>query len=161
MGTTNGRRKNFKAVIMMVILATSGLGLTVYASGAQTAKNQDGDLFIPASEITEKATFYTVTADGVKIEIFAVRATDGSIRTAFNTCQVCFDSGRGYYKQDGSVFVCQNCGNRFKTSDIEKIKGGCNPVPIMPENKTVTEKGVTISRSFLAGAKVIFENWKY
>jgi uncharacterized membrane protein len=161
MGTINERLKNFKTAITMVIVAAASLYLTMYAFGAQTTKNQDGDIFIPASDITEKATFYTVTVDGVKIEIFAVKAPDGSIRTAFNTCQVCFDSGRGYYKQDGNVFVCQNCGNRFRTSDIEKIKGGCNPVPIMPENKTVTEKGVTIPRSFLAEAKVIFEKWKY
>lgn len=36
-----------------------------------------------------------------------------TIRTAFNTCQVCYSSGRGYYVQEGNVLVCQNCGNRF------------------------------------------------
>lgn len=29
------------------------------------------------------------------------------IRTAFNTCQVCYSSGKGYYVQSGNVLVCQ------------------------------------------------------
>jgi uncharacterized membrane protein len=170
------KRPNIKtAVLVLVALVAIGIGFSSFVSetGRESGGNNapvaeaadktpgDGDLFIPASEITEKATFYPVTVDGVKMEIFAVKAPDGTIRTAFNTCQVCYDSGRGYYIQDGSVFVCQNCGNRFRTSDIEKIKGGCNPVPIMPENKIVDENGITISKDFLIEAKVIFGNWKY
>jgi uncharacterized membrane protein len=89
-----------------------------------------------------------------------VEAPDGTIRTAFNTCQVCYDSGRGYYKQDGNVLVCQNCGNRFKMNQVEVQSGGCNPVPIFSENKTVTDETITISGEFLTEAKVIFANWK-
>ena len=62
---------------------------------------------------------------------------------AFNTCQVCYDSGRGYYVQEGDVLVCQNCGNRFSAEQVELIKGGCNPVPIDSENKT--DDGTTIT----------------
>jgi uncharacterized membrane protein len=90
----------------------------------------------------------------------AVEAPDGTIRTAFNTCQVCYDSGRGYYKQDGSVLVCQNCGNRFRMNQVEVQLGGCNPVPIFSENKTVTDETITISSEFLTEAKAIFANWK-
>ena len=49
------------------------------------------------------------------MEIVAVKALDGSIRTAFNTCQVCYNSGRGYYQQEGNELVCQNCGNWKKS----------------------------------------------
>jgi uncharacterized membrane protein len=94
------------------------------------ADAEDGGLFIPAGDITEKAVFYPLNVDGVDMEVFAVKAPDGTIRTAFNTCQLCYDSGYGYFVQDGGVFVCQNCGNRFKASDIETVNGGCNPLPI-------------------------------
>ncbi|MDR0765065.1 MAG: DUF2318 domain-containing protein [Synergistaceae bacterium] len=130
-----------------------------FSAGAEILP--DGGLFIPAGEVTEKAVFYPLKIDGVDMEVFAVKAPDGTIRTAFNTCQVCYDSGAGYYAQEGDVFVCRNCGNRFSTSDIEIVKGGCNPVPILPEHKTADENGITIPKEFLARAKVIFINWKY
>jgi uncharacterized membrane protein len=143
------------AIVVLSIAVLSGAGSVGHA-----AELDNGDLFIPAEEVTETATFYPVTVDGTEMEIFAVKAPDGAIRTAFNTCQVCYASGRGYYKQEGNALVCQNCGNRFRTSDIEVVHGGCNPVPITPKYKTTDEKGVTIPRDFLVRAKVIFENWK-
>ncbi len=122
--------------------------------------SKDGDLIIPVADVTENASFYGYEIDGTTIEVLAIKAEDGSIRTAFNTCQVCYDSGRGYYKQEGDDLVCQNCGNRFSASDVEVSKGGCNPVPIFSENKTVDNTNITISKDFLAQAKVIFDNWK-
>jgi hypothetical protein len=118
------------------------------------------DLVIPISEISEKATFYPVEIDGTELEVLAVKAPDGTIRTAFNTCEVCYDSGRGYYEQDGSVLVCQNCGSRFQTSQVEVASQGCNPWPIVPENKTVDNETITIAYDFLKEATIIFQNWK-
>jgi uncharacterized membrane protein len=123
-----------------------------------TVKN--ADLVIPISDISAVAKFYPVEIDGTQLEVFAVKAADGTIRTAFNTCQVCYDSGRGYYEQDGSVLVCQNCGNRFQMNQVEVQSGGCNPVPIFAQNKTVDDENITISKDYLAQAKVIFSNWK-
>ncbi|MTK09207.1 MAG: DUF2318 domain-containing protein [Hungatella sp.] len=120
----------------------------------------DTDLVIPVSDISEKVSFYPVEADGTKMEVLAVKAPDGTIRTAFNTCQVCYDSGRGYYKQDGNELVCQNCGNRFPMSRVEVEAGGCNPWPIFDQNKTVTDESITISSDFLKESKQIFANWK-
>jgi len=45
-------------------------------------------------------------------------------------------------------------------SQVEVQSGGCNPVPIFPEYKTVTEESITIPKDFLAQAKAIFGNWK-
>ena len=94
------------------------------------------------------------------LEVLAVKAPDGTIRTAFNTCQVCYSSGKGYYVQQGNKLVCQNCGNKFAMGDIQVTKGGCNPVPIMPEDKVVTDTAITIPKATLSEAKVIFEKWK-
>jgi uncharacterized membrane protein len=120
----------------------------------------DSNIVIPVREITETAKFYPAKINGTKLEILAVKAPDGSIRTAFNTCQVCYSSGNGYYVQEGDVLVCQNCGNRFAMNDVEVTRGGCNPVPITSEYKTVEEDTITISKEFLAEATVIFKNWK-
>jgi uncharacterized membrane protein len=120
----------------------------------------DKDLVIKVSEITENAVFYPVDIDGTRLEVLVVKAPDGTIRTAFNTCQVCYGSGRGFYKQQGTVLVCQNCGNRFRMSQVEVRSGGCNPVPIFPQNKTVTAQTITVSKDFLKEAKAIFARWK-
>jgi hypothetical protein len=84
----------------------------------------DRDLVIQVAEVTENAVFYPVDIGGTRIEVLAVRAPNGTIRTAFNTCQVCYGSGRGFYKQQGTVLVCQNCGNRFRMSQVEVRSGG-------------------------------------
>lgn len=139
-------------VAIFIIKGTFGAG--------NTAASSTGDLIIPISEVTEKAKFYPYTTDGTKMEVVALKASDGTIRTALNTCQVCFDSGRGYYKQEGDVLVCQNCGNRFQADQVEIVKGGCNPVPIMKENKTDDGTNITISAEFLKQNKDLFANWK-
>lgn len=128
--------------------------------GGNDVSSKGEDLVIPVGDITEEATFYPIEIDGTSLEVLAVKAPDGTIRTAFNTCEICYDSGRGYYEQDGDVLVCQNCGNRFKTSQIEVESNGCNPWPIFPENKTVNDETITISYDFLKESIAIFRNWK-
>ena len=81
-----------------------------------------GDLKIPKSEVTKTAKFYPYKSGDTYMEVLAVKASDGTIRTAFNTCEVCYTSGKGYYKQEGAEWICQNCGNRFSIDQIEKIK---------------------------------------
>ena len=117
-------------------------------------------LIIPAADVTTDASFFPLEVDDTAMEVIAVRASDGSIRTAFNTCQVCYDSGRGYYVQSGNDLVCQNCGNRFSMDQVEIEAGGCNPWPIFDENKTVTDDEISISYDFLVESRDIFENWK-
>ncbi|MDR2156206.1 MAG: DUF2318 domain-containing protein [Clostridiales Family XIII bacterium] len=117
-------------------------------------------LVIPVSDITDTASFYTVEVEGTQMEVIAVKAPDGAVRTAFNTCHVCYDSGRGYYEQSGDKLVCRNCGNRFAMDRVETEAGGCNPWPIFAEDKTVTDESITISYDFLKESKEIFANWK-
>lgn len=125
-----------------------------------SGKNQESGLVIPIDEITETPSFYSAAVGKTKMEVIAVKAPDGTIRTAFNTCQVCYASGRGYYKLSGDKLVCQNCGNRFSTSQIEVESGGCNPWPIFDTDKTVTDTSITISYDFLKDSAKIFSNWK-
>jgi len=115
---------------------------------------------ISKNEVISQAKFYPYNLEGTKMEIIAVKAADGTIRTALNTCQVCYDSGRGYYVQEGDYLVCQNCGNRFNIDQIEKIKGGCNPVPILEESKKDMGTYIALSKDFITTQKQYFLNWK-
>jgi uncharacterized membrane protein len=138
--------------------STSDLGQKRDEARAERVIN--GDIVIPVSEVSNTVRFYPAEIDGIELEALAVKASDGSIRTAFNTCQVCYSSGRGYYVQEGDLLICQNCGNRFAMDDVEVTRGGCNPVPITKDYKTVNDDSIIISKEFLAEVSVIFQNWK-
>ncbi len=128
-------------------------------SGAVTISSGES-LVIPTADITTDTSFFPVEVDGTQMEVIAVKDSEGNIRTAFNTCQICYGSGRGYYVQSGNYLVCQNCGNRFSMDQVEIESGGCNPWPIFDENKTVTADGISISYDFLVEVRGIFANWK-
>jgi hypothetical protein len=125
-----------------------------------TAAPIEAAIKIVKNDITSEAKFFPYEFDNTKMEVIAVKASDGTIRTALNTCQICFDSGKGYYEQVGEYLVCQNCGNRFHIDQIEKIKGGCNPVPILETDKTDNEDSILISKDFLESKKDLFTNWQ-
>ena len=144
----------------VAVVLTIGFLILRGASGGGGSVRSSGDVVIAKGEITETARFIPYNVDGTKLEIVAIKASDGTVRTAFNTCQVCYSSGRGYYKQEGNELVCQNCGNRFAADQVEKIKGGCNPVPITSEYKKDDGTSIIIPRTTLEEAKGIFANWK-
>ncbi len=147
-------------IIIALIVKLPGKTGSSGASDLEAAAVTDSDIVIPVSEVTEKPSFYPAKINGTDMEVIAVKASDGTIRTVFNTCQVCYSSGKGYYEYENGKLVCQNCGNSFSMDDVEVTKGGCNPVPITDEYKTVTDDTITISKDVLVQAAQIFENWK-
>ncbi|MCD8088372.1 MAG: DUF2318 domain-containing protein [Oscillospiraceae bacterium] len=120
----------------------------------------DGDLLIQAEDIGTEASYFDYDADGVTVEVLAVLASDGTIRLALNTCQVCNGSPYAYFVQDGDDFVCQNCLNRFSSTDVGVVSGGCNPVPITAEDYTEEDGVITVPASFLEENASRFVNWK-
>lgn len=113
-------------------------------------KDEDGNAIINQDEITSKATFFIYTLnENTKIRLFAVKSSDGVIRTAFNTCQVCNPSPKAYFEQEGNNFICQNCGNSFPANKIGIEKGGCNPIPITNDEKTVEGNKIIIKKEFI------------
>ena len=142
---------------LMTLAAVSG-----FAGGSQGNKLNrrmpvvtDQDLVIRIADITENALFYPVDIDGMRLEVIAVRAPDGTIRTVFNTCLVCYSSGKGYYEQVDALLVCQNCGARFRMSQLERRAEGMNPEPIFPEYKIETDTTITILKEYLRRFKGI------
>ena len=145
--------------VSAVLLAFAGCGKKD-SSSEVTKITESGSLDIETADLSEKAKFYPIEVDGMEMEVIAVKDSGGTVRTAFNTCQVCYSSGKGYYKQKGDKLVCQNCGNAFTMDQVGTIAGGCNPWPILENNETVTEDQVRISYDFLKDAESIFSNWK-
>lgn len=176
-----GNKKKQNNNLLIFVLAAVLISFAIYAAignngehqaaAAEAVKSQvsgqagdsaasSGELKILKSEITDKVKFYPYESDGIYMEVLAIKANDGSIRTALNTCQICFNSGQGYYKQEGDKLVCQNCGNRFGVDDVEIVRGGCNPVPILEENKSDDGEYITIDKGFLTDNKDLFVDWK-
>ncbi len=142
---------------LMLTLAALLAANLAFAGGTITPA---GELKIPKKEVTAIAKFYGYKVGNVQIEVLALRAPDGTIRTAFNTCQVCYDSGRGWYTQQGDFLICNNCGNRFLARQVELIKGGCNPVPITRELKREDAEFIYIPKAIFEQAKPLFLKWK-
>ena len=90
----------------------------------------NGVVRLPASTFDDgQAHYYTYMHEDRPVEFFVLESNDGVVRAAFNACDVCFNSKKGY-TQDGDEMVCNNCGQRFPADKINVVKGGCNPSPL-------------------------------
>lgn len=154
-------------VVVAAVAAVAVSRLGGSSGGEQAASSTssadaltDGAVVIDTGEIGETASYYDYDADGTTIEVLAVTASDGSVRLALNTCQVCQGSPYAYFVQEGDSFICQNCGNAFSRDDIGLEAGGCNPVPVTEDNYEESDGLITISSDFLDEYKDSFANWK-
>ncbi|PIW34643.1 MAG: DUF2318 domain-containing protein [Candidatus Nealsonbacteria bacterium CG15_BIG_FIL_POST_REV_8_21_14_020_37_12] len=114
----------FCLIFLIVAIFTKGFGLF---KSSQT--NSDGFVNIPLSEVTSNAKWYGYDLGGEKIRFFVVKTSDGSIKTAFDACDVCYRYKKGY-RQEGDYMVCNNCGNRYPMVGLgteNKNPGGCWP----------------------------------
>jgi uncharacterized membrane protein len=85
---------------------------------------------IPVAEVSDgKAHFYSYDAGGTAVNYFVIKSKDGELRAAFDACDVCYPQKKGYH-QEGDVMVCNNCGRRFPSTEINVQDGGCNPSPL-------------------------------
>jgi hypothetical protein len=139
---------------------TGGANSPDFSTNRAPATPEGNDIVIPLTEVTEEARFYPTTSNGVPMEVLAVLASDGTVRTALNTCQVCYDSGYGYYVQEDDELVCQNCGNRFAVDDVAVEQGGCNPVPITEDLREVSGEEIVIPAALIAQAEEFFLKWR-
>ena len=109
-----------------VVVSAATYGHEPYAQ----AVAEDGIVRIPVSTVNDhEAHYYTYMHDGRSIEFFVLESPDGTLRAAFNACDVCFLSKKGYTR-DGDAVICNNCGLRFPADQINEVRGGCNPSPL-------------------------------
>ncbi len=91
---------------------------------------ENGDVKVPLSVLRGSAASYFVYNEGGKeIKFFVLRASDGTVRAAFDACQACYHAKLGY-RQSGNMLVCNNCGMGFKSTEVGNITGGCSPIPL-------------------------------
>lgn len=168
--TKNNRNKKLiiGAIIAVIIVAVIGIVVAQPNNKENSEKqnskgmailqaNEDNNIIMDVSDVTEKAKFYAYNVDGIDIEIFAVKASDGTIRTAFNTCQVCSPSPKAYFVQEGKDFICQNCMNAFPTDRIGLERGGCNPIPISFEERKDEDGKIILAKEFVESYKDNFD----
>jgi uncharacterized membrane protein len=117
--------------------------------------DKGGEIRYPASQFADgKAKFFQFkTPSGKTIRYFIVKSSDGVIRAAFDACDVCWPSGKGYVQQ-GDVMVCRNCGQRFPTPKVNIITGGCNPAAL---NRQLSKTEVILKVKDILGGQHYFD----
>jgi len=130
-------------LVMTISLALVPGAWALFGPRIEMLTPENDVLKISLSDIDDgKAHYFKVTADsGTLVTFFTIKSGDGVIRAAIDACDVCYRSGKGYI-QDGDFMVCTNCGQRFASSRINVVKGGCNPAPL---NRRVEGKYLLIS----------------
>lgn len=141
------------AALLLFSLGGCAQGLQKYNRLTPT----DGVVTIDAAQVGRQAVFFNYDADGVTVQLLALRGEDGTLHTAFNTCQNCSPSPKAYYQQEGDVLICQNCGFDFSPEEVGVTAGGCNPWPIqsLEQNGDV----LTMAVEELDAMKAAFARW--
>ena len=121
--------------------------------------DEDGNIIINDSDITEDATYISYDVDGITIGLLAVRDSKGEVKVVVNTCQSCGGSPYAYFVQVGSKIQCQNCGYLFAIDELDDlIEDGCNPIGI--EERINQDGKIIIGTKQLKNLKEKFENWE-
>lgn len=156
--SNDGKRTNPIVWIVAVILIAGGAlagwsFLAPQAGGYPEVRAEKGQVRIPVSQVDDgKAHFFSYQAGGNAVKFFVLQSGDGTIRAAFDACDVCYREKKGY-SQAGDAMVCNNCGQKFASERINEVKGGCNPAPI---NRRVQSDHIVIAAADLAAGAGYF-----
>ena len=106
----------FIGILLIYIVAVSGC-----TGNADKSVDNGKSIELSLSEVSDQATFYTFEG----IRYFTILGSDGTPRTAFDACDVCYRSGKGY-RQEGDYMICNNCGNKYAIDGLgtKNTKGG-------------------------------------
>jgi uncharacterized membrane protein len=148
------------AMVCSILIGGGGFYLASYdrsqtepAADAVSSENNASQISLPATLFEDgKARHFQHMAGQITIKYFVLKSSDGTIRAAFDACDVCWPAGRGYY-QDGDYMVCRNCGRRFASVLVNEVKGGCNPAPL---NRRVENGKVIIELKDILGGRQYF-----
>lgn len=126
MHTNSSQRIGFIMVILLLTTVVSSFALSF--GKYEKVKVQNGSVSIQLAKISDgKAHFYKFSDGNKEIAFFVVKAADGSIKTAFDACDACFRSKKGY-EQKKDKMNCNNCNQKFAINRLgPNASGGCNP----------------------------------
>ena len=117
------------AGILTLVMLVGAVSVFAFSLGKyEKVKADNGVISLPVAKLSDgKARFYKFEDGGKEINFFAVKAPDGSIRTAFDACDSCYRSKKGY-EQQGDKMNCNNCNQKFAINRLgPNATGGCNP----------------------------------
>lgn len=139
---TNTTKQVVRAVLVTVALLVGAGSLFAFSLGKyEKVKVVNGTVTLPATRLADgKAHFYKFVDGGKEIAFFAVKAADGTVKTAFDACDACYTSKKGY-EQQGDKMNCKNCNQKFAINRLgPNASGGCNPghLPHQLSGTTVT-----------------------
>lgn len=143
--------------MMVAVVVAAGLLIPVMSNAFgifgqhKQVKAENGEVRIPLSDVDDgSAHYYSYKGDDKEIKFFVIKSKDGVVRAAFDACDVCFPAKKGY-TQDGDYMLCNNCGRKFHTSQVNVVAGGCNPAPLNRE--TAGDRLVIKVADILPGAR--------
>lgn len=130
-------KKSWSTLLLIVIsllVSTTALfgwlGIPGTEGAATSVIAAAGKVSIPLAELNDgQAHFYSYKGQGGKIPFFVIKGKDGTLRAAFDACDVCYKAKKGYAQQ-GEEMICKNCNQTFPVAKIGTVSGGCNPAPI-------------------------------
>ena len=134
----SGRKSKAPLFISLIAVAIIAGGAILILGGKDTgpaatavAAGSDKTVSFPVSLFDDgRARYFKFDSpSGMQVRYFIMKSSDGVIRAAFDSCDVCWTANKGY-RQEGDFMVCNNCGQRFPSVKINVVKGGCNPAPL-------------------------------
>jgi uncharacterized membrane protein len=168
LGTDKNKKKYLPYTILTicVVLAIAavmlfrGNALTSQGSAVAESDNSQGSsssqaVSFPVNLFDDGTAkhFDFKAGNGITIKYFVLKSSDGIVRAAFDACDVCWPSGKGYF-QEGDNMVCRNCGKRFASVKINEVKGGCNPAPL---NRKIDGGNLVIQVADILSGKTYFD----
>ena len=128
MATKKMNRFMWAGIIGMALLI-SAVSVFAFSLGKyEKVTVSNGAVTVPVAKLADgKAHFYKFEDGGKEVAFFVVRSADGSIKTAFDACDACYKSKKGY-EQQGDKMNCKNCNQKFAINRLgPNATGGCNP----------------------------------
>jgi uncharacterized membrane protein len=141
---TKDTKRAVVAGILTVALLVGAATVFAFSLGKyEKVKANNGIITVPVAKLADgKVRFYKFEDGGKEITFFAVKAGDGSYKTAFDACDSCYRSKKGY-EQQGDKMNCNNCNQKFAINRLgPNASGGCNPgyLPHQQNGGSVTIK---------------------
>jgi uncharacterized membrane protein len=155
-------KKSSKTPMLAVgaLVLVAGAALAVFAlfrspsnsvgTGSSTAAGKEISFDLATFDDGKPKHYSYDAPSGKRVKFFVLKSSDGVVRAAFDACDVCYQSKKGY-RQEGDFMVCNNCGQRFASTRINEIRGGCNPAPL--ERTVAGDKLVIAVADILPGTR--------
>ncbi len=143
--------------MLLIVLTACSTAKKVSSTYTDAKLNEEGHIVVHKEDIDNTATYINYEVDGVVVQIIAIKGSDGFVRLAFNTCEVCYPSPNAYFIKREDYFECQNCGSRFQIDKLGSLSGGCNPKPV--EEKIDEKDTITLSKEYVESFRELFLNW--